>query len=404
MPKFAYKGKRPNGEVVEGTLEAESKRLVVSKLHGMKVFPISIEEDGGTGLQAEVSLQTFSRIKFTDIVTFTRQLSDLTKAGLPLVRSLDVLVEQTDNEKLKSVIRQMNSDVSGGMAFSDALGKFPKHFSDLYCSMVRSGEVGGYLDSVLDRLADFLEKEADVRSQIRNAMAYPIIMICVAVAVVVILTVYVVPTFVTMFEEQGLELPRITQILVGISDTFTSYWYAIVAGICLLVYAFRKYVATPEGRIHVDRFKLKVPVLGDMVRKQEISKFSRTLGTLLGNGVSILKALDVVADVISNKILSEEVKALKADISEGERLSNKMRQSEIFPPVAVNMVAVGEETGQLERTLQRIAETYEVETERSLKTLVTLIEPLLIVTMAVVVGFIVMAMILPIFQMSTSVG
>ncbi|MCA9418845.1 MAG: type II secretion system F family protein, partial [Candidatus Omnitrophica bacterium] len=204
MPKFAYKGKRPNGEVVEGTLEAESKRLVVSKLHGMKVFPISIEEDGGTGLQAEVSLQTFSRIKFTDIVTFTRQLSDLTKAGLPLVRSLDVLVEQTDNEKLKSVIRQMNSDVSGGMAFSDALGKFPKHFSDLYCSMVRSGEVGGYLDSVLDRLADFLEKEADVRSQIRNAMAYPIIMICVAVAVVVILTVYVVPTFVTMFEEQGL--------------------------------------------------------------------------------------------------------------------------------------------------------------------------------------------------------
>ncbi|MCA9429399.1 MAG: type II secretion system F family protein, partial [Candidatus Omnitrophica bacterium] len=335
---------------------------------------------------------------------FTRQLSDLTKAGLPLVRSLDVLVEQTDNEKLKSVIRQMNSDVSGGMAFSDALGKFPKHFSDLYCSMVRSGEVGGYLDSVLDRLADFLEKEADVRSQIRNAMAYPIIMICVAVAVVVILTVYVVPTFVTMFEEQGLELPRITQILVGISDTFTSYWYAIVAGICLLVYAFRKYVATPEGRIHVDRFKLKVPVLGDMVRKQEISKFSRTLGTLLGNGVSILKALDVVADVISNKILSEEVKALKADISEGERLSNKMRQSEIFPPVAVNMVAVGEETGQLERTLQRIAETYEVETERSLKTLVTLIEPLLIVTMAVVVGFIVMAMILPIFQMSTSVG
>ena len=404
MPKFAYKAKRPNGEVVEGTLEAESKRLVVSKLHGMKVFPISIEEEGGKGLQAEVSLQTFSRIKFTDIVTFTRQLSDLTKAGLPLVRSLDVLVEQTDNDKLKSVIRAMNNDVSGGMAFSDALAKFPKHFSDLYCSMVRSGEVGGYLDTVLDRLADFLEKEADVRSQIRNAMAYPVIMICVAVAVVLILTVYVVPTFVQMFEEQNLALPRITQILVNISDAFTSYWYAIIAGICSVVWGYRKYAATPEGRTNIDRLKLRVPILGDMVKKQEIAKFSRTLGTLLGNGVSILKALDVVTDVITNKILSEEVKGLKADISEGERLSSKMKQSEIFPPVAVNMVAVGEETGQLETTLQRIAETYEVETERALKTLVTLIEPLLIVSMAVVVGFIVMAMILPIFQMSQHVG
>lgn len=404
MPKFAYKAKRPSGEVIEGTIEAESKRLVVSKLHGMKVFPISVEEEGGKGLQAEVSLQTFSRIRFADIVTFTRQLSDLTKAGLPLVRSLDVLVEQTDNEKLKSVIRAMNADVSGGMAFSDALAKFPKHFSDLYSSMVRSGEIGGYLDTVLDRLAEFLEKEADVRSQIRNAMAYPAIMICVAVSVVIILTVFVVPTFVSMFEEQNLALPRVTQILVGISDAFTSYWYLIVASICGIVYGFRAYAATPEGRTNIDRAKLKIPVLGDMVRKQEIAKFSRTLGTLLGNGVSILKALDVVADVISNKILAEEVKALKSDISEGERLSNKMKQSEIFPPVAVNMVAVGEETGQLERTLQRIAETYEVETERALKTLVTLIEPLLIVSMAVVVGFIVMAMILPIFQMSSVVG
>ncbi len=404
MPKFAYKAKRPNGEVVEGTLEAENKRLVVSKLHGMKVFPISIEEEGGRGLQAEVNLQTFSRIRFTDIVTFTRQLSDLTKAGLPLVRSLEVLVEQTDNDKLKSVIRGMNNDVSGGMAFSDALAKYPKHFSDLYCSMVRSGEVGGYLDTVLDRLADFLEKEADIRSQIRNAMAYPVIMICVAVAVVLILTVYVVPTFVKMFEEQNLALPKITQILVTISETFTSYWYGIIAAICLVVWGYRKYAATPEGRTNIDRFKLQVPILGDMVKKQEIAKFSRTLGTLLGNGVSILKALDVVTDVITNKILSEEVKGLKADISEGERLSTKMKQSEIFPPVAVNMVAVGEETGQLETTLQRIAETYEVETERALKTMVTLIEPLLIVSMAVVVGFIVMAMILPIFQMSQHVG
>lgn len=403
MPRFAYRAKRPSGEIVEGVLEAENRRLVISKLQGMKVFPIAIEEEGGRGLQAEVSLQTLVRIRFTDIVNFTRQLSDLTKAGLPLVRALDVLVEQNENEKMKNMIRALKNDVAGGASFSDALAKFPKQFSDLYSNMVRAGELGGYLDTVLDRLADFLEKEADLRSRIRNAMAYPIIMICVAISVIFILTVYVVPTFVKMFEDQHLELPRVTQVLIGASDLVRGYWYLVIAAICVAVYAFRQFVAKPEGRILVDRFKLNLPVFGDMIRKQEIAKFARTLGTLLGNGVSILKALDVVSQVISNRILADEVASLKGDISEGARLSNKMKQSEIFPPVAVNMVAVGEETGELERTLIRIADTYEVETDRAIKTLVTLIEPLLIVSMALVVGFIVMAMILPIFQLSTVV-
>ncbi len=228
-------------------------------------------------------------------------------------------------------------------------------------------------------------------------------MICVALAVIIILTVYVVPTFVHMFEDQKLELPRVTKVLITFSDAIRGYWYLFIAAICMIVYAFRQFVAKPEGRLVIDQAKLHIPVLGDMIRKQEISKFSRTLGTLLGNGVSILKALDVVTAVISNKILADEVAALKGDISEGARLSNKMRQSQIFPPVATNMVAVGEETGELERALLRIAETYETETDRAIKTLVTLIEPLLIVCMALVVGFIVMAMILPIFQLSTAV-
>jgi type II secretory pathway component PulF len=330
MPKFAYKAKRPNGEIIEGVLEAESRRLVVTKLHGMRVFPISVEEEGGRGFQSDVSFEAFSRIRFVHIVTFTRQLSDLTKAGLPLVRSLDVLVEQSESEKMKSMIRALKNDVAGGMPFSDALAKFPKQFSDLYSSMVRSGELGGYLDAVLDRLADFLEKDADLRSRIRNAMAYPIIMICVAVVVILILTIYVVPTFVNMFDDQGLELPFITKALVRVSDTFRSFWYVFVGALCLAVYGFRQFVAKPEGRIFVDRYKLRVPVFGDMVKKQEIAKFSRTLGTLLGNGVSILKALDVVSQVISNRILADEIAQLKGDISEGERLSTKMKQSEIF--------------------------------------------------------------------------
>ncbi|NUP91906.1 MAG: type II secretion system F family protein, partial [Candidatus Omnitrophica bacterium] len=368
MPRFAYKAKRPNGEIVEGILEAENRRLVISKLQGMKVFPITVEEEGGRGLQKEVNFQSLIRIRFTDIVNFTRQLSDLTKAGMPLVRSLDVLIEQTENDKMKNMIRSMKNDVAGGTPFSDALAKFPRQFSDLYSSMVRSGEVGGYLDTVLDRLAEFLEKEADLRSRIRNAMAYPIIMICVALAVIIILTVYVVPTFVHMFEDQKLELPRVTKVLITFSDAIRGYWYLFIAAICMIVYAFRQFVAKPEGRLVIDQAKLHIPVLGDMIRKQEISKFSRTLGTLLGNGVSILKALDVVTAVISNKILADEVAALKGDISEGARLSNKMRQSQIFPPVATNMVAVGEETGELERALLRIAETYETETDRAIKT------------------------------------
>ncbi|MBW7940661.1 MAG: type II secretion system F family protein, partial [Candidatus Omnitrophica bacterium] len=218
MPRFAYKAKRPNGEIVEGILEAENRRLVISKLQGMKVFPITVEEEGGRGLQKEVNFQSLIRIRFTDIVNFTRQLSDLTKAGMPLVRSLDVLIEQTENDKMKNMIRSMKNDVAGGTPFSDALAKFPRQFSDLYSSMVRSGEVGGYLDTVLDRLAEFLEKEADLRSRIRNAMAYPIIMICVALAVIIILTVYVVPTIVHMIEDKKQELPRVTKVLITFSD------------------------------------------------------------------------------------------------------------------------------------------------------------------------------------------
>jgi type II secretory pathway component PulF len=323
MPKFAYKAKRPNGEILEGVLEAENRRLVVSKLQGMKVFPVSIEEESGRGLQQEVSFQSFARVRFADIVTFTRQLSDLTKAGLPLVRALDVLIEQTTNEKMKSMIRAMMNDVAGGTSFSDALAKFPKQFSDLYCSMIHSGEIGGYLDTVLDRLAEFLEKEADLHSRIRNAMAYPAIMIVVACGVVLILTTYVVPTFVSMFMDQGLQLPTITKVLVGISDFVSGYWWLEIGGICLAVYAYRQFVAKPEGRVMIDRMKLKIPIFGDMIRKQEISKFARTLGTLLGNGVSILKALDVVNQVISNKILANEVAGLKGDIAEGERLSHR---------------------------------------------------------------------------------
>jgi len=403
MPKFAYKAKRSNGEMVEGVLEAENKRLVVSKLQGMRVFPVSVEEEGGRGLQAEVSIQAFTRIRFVEIVNFTRQLSDLTKAGLPLVRSLEVLGEQTDNEKFSNLIKGLMNDVAGGMSFSDSLVKFPKQFPELYSSMVRAGEVGGYLDTVLDRLAEFLEKEADLRNRIRNALAYPLIMICVAAIVVLILTGFVVPTFVQMFEEQGVDLPMMTKILIVISGSVQSYWYVFIALFCAAVYGFRQFVAKPEGKMLVDKVKLKIPIFGDMIRKQEISKFARTLGTLLGNGVSILKALDVVTAVISNQVLAKEVADLKGDITEGERLSTKMKESAVFPPVVTNMVAVGEETGELERTLMRVAQTYETETDRALKTLVTMLEPMLIVIMAVVVGFIVMAMILPIFQISTAI-
>ncbi|MBN2328050.1 MAG: type II secretion system F family protein [Candidatus Omnitrophica bacterium] len=403
--QFHYKAKKLSGEVIEGVLEADNRKLVVHKLQQMRVFPISIKEKGGgQGLSAEISLTSLRRVSKKDVTTFSRQMSDLLRAGLPLVRSLQVISQQTSNPRMVEIIRSLSSDVEGGMSFSDALAKHPKNFSSLYSSMTKAGETGGNLDQVMERLAAFLEAEQENRGKIISALTYPAFMIVVCVVVVIVLLTVVVPNFMVMFEESDIELPVTTQILLGFTHFLKMAWWAIIGGVGGGIFLLYNFIKSESGSLMFDKLKLQIPIIGEFIRKREISKFARTLGTLLANGVQILKSLSITESVISNQVLKKDIEQFQEDIKEGERLSTRMSESDLFPPVAVNMVSVGEETGNLETTLQRVADTFDKETDRLLKTMMTLIEPMMIVLMAVVVGFVVFAMIMPIFQISNSIG
>jgi len=402
MPKYKYVAKKTSGERVEGVLEADNRTLVINRLQSMKYFPLSVVEEGGKGLHREVSLKAFERVGLRDVANFTRQMSDLLRSGLSLSRALGVLLEQTTNLKFREVIRSLRSEVSGGRSFAEALGDHPRIFTDLYTNMVHSGEVSGSLDAVMERLADFTENDLDTRNKIVSAMAYPAIMLLVGAGVVIVLLTFVIPRFTLMFEQMDQQLPAITQILVSISSFIKLYWWVMIGAVVLLGFLLKRYQATPEGRLQVDTFKLKIPLVSDFLRKREISKFARTMGTLLSNGVPILKALEIVESVMSNKVMANQIVNVRDNIREGERVSDRLGEGGVFPPMVVNMVAVGEETGSLEDALIRIARAYEGDTDRAMRTMTTMIEPLLILLMGGVVGFIVIAMILPIFQLSTS--
>lgn len=401
--QFKYKAKKLSGEVVEGTLDAESRKLVINQLQKMQVFPISIEEvGGGKGLQKEINWKSIRGVSRADVTTFSRQLSDLLRSGLPLVRCLQVIRQQTFNASMVDIIRTLENDVSGGMHFSDSMQKHPKVFGNLYSSMVRAGEAGGMLDEVMERLAQFLENEQETRSKIISSMTYPAFMVLVCIAVIAILFIFVVPNFQSMFEEMEVELPISTQILMGFTAIVQTWWPIVLVGAGVGIFMLVQYLRTEQGKRQFDYVKLQIPLFGDLIRKREIAKFGRTLGTLLANGVAILKALDITQQVISNQVLKEDIKGFSESIKEGERLSTRMAQSDLFPPIAINMVAVGEETGSLETTLERVADAFENETERVIKAITTIIEPVMIVFMAVVVGFVVFAMIMPIFSLSQS--
>lgn len=402
MPKYTYKAKKRSGEIVEGVLEADNRTLVVNRLHSMEYFPLLVQEEGGKGLQTEISLKAFERIGARDICNFTRQVSNLLRSGLPLSRALGVLQDQTENAKFREVIRSLKSSVAGGNTFAEALAEHEKIFPPLFTNMVHAGEVSGSLDTVMERLADFEEKELDTRNKIISAMAYPAIMVVVGSGVIIVLLTFVIPRFTIMFQQMDQQLPAITQFLVSVSAFLKSYWYILLGGLAGGIFLYRKYQATPEGRKHIDTLKLKIPLIKDFLQKREITKFSRTMGTLLGNGVPILKALEIVEAVITNTVIASHIAVVRDNIREGEKVSDHLGSGGIFPPMVVSMVAIGEETGSLETTLERIAVAYDADTERAMRTITTLIEPMLILLMGVVVGFIVMAMILPIFALSTN--
>jgi type II secretion system protein F len=404
MPTFVYRAKDTKGETISGTMEAEGPHAVTSRLQTMGYFPLQIRDEGKRRQSVAGLIQNLrrQRIRTTDLTTFNRQLADLIGAGVTLVKALNIIVTQTTAEALRGVVNQVSADVQGGDTLAQALSKHPRAFSKIYVAMVRAGETGGMLEGVLSRLADFAEAEDELKGRVKSMLIYPCIMVTVGIAAVTILMTVVMPKITGIYKDLNQTLPAITQTLIAISTFLGHFWWVVVVGAAALGAGFWKFIHTEDGKTIFDTWTLRVPVLGTVVQKREIARFARTFGALLHNGVSILPALEIVIEVMTNNIVRREVAQIPQNISQGSGVANPLRGSKVFPPVVVNMIAIGEETGRLAEVLSRVAQSYEIEVDRSVRALVSLIEPMIILSLGMVVGFIVIAMLLPIFSLDPS--
>ncbi len=399
MPVFSYKAKHGPEKVISGVIEAESQAIALSRLDKMGYFVLSIGAGKEkTGFRS--SLGIFQRIGLKHINLFTRQLSDLLDAGVPLLESIAILSKQADNALLGAVLDRIHADIKDGKSLSESLAGYPKIFSPLYINMVASGETGGILESVLARLADFYEKEEEIKSKIKSALSYPMFMFFAGAGTIIVLLTFVIPKLVVMFEDMGQKLPLPTQILVSSSNFIVKFWWAPIAIMFLIIILFKRLKNTKEGGLIIDRWKLAIPLVGKLVQKIEVSRFSRTLATLLENGVPILQSLNIVKNTITNKAISGEIEIAAKDVSEGNKLAASLGKGLWIPDFATNMIAVGEESGALEKTLLKISDTYARQVDRTTKTLTSLLEPAMILIMGSIVGFIVISMLLPIFQIN----
>jgi len=396
---FVWSGKTRQGQVQKGELVAKTREEVIAQLRKQNILVTSVQEKA-----ASRKFPGFGgRVGSKDIVIFTRQFSTMIDAGLPLVQCLEILSNQTENKTLAKTIGLVRGDVESGSTYADALRKFPKVFDDLYVNMVAAGEVGGILDTILNRLAKHIEKAMKLKKEITTAMVYPGVIIGVAVVVISVLMVWVIPIFASMFTDFGGVLPLPTRIVVGASNFMKHNLLYIIGAVGALGYGVKRYYGTTAGRRLIDRFALKVPVVGDLIRKAAVAKFTRTLGTLIASGVPILEGLSIVAKTSGNKTVEDALISARQSISEGKTVSEPLGQSKVFPPMVIQMIAVGETTGALDAMLSKIADFYDDEVESAVAALTSLLEPMLMVFLGTVIGFIVVAMYLPIFQMGTVV-
>ena len=407
MPQFAYKAKKDDGSLVTGTLQAESERSALDSLGRMGVFPLEIESSaGGTGRAVAPARQmrrVSRRIKSGDVALFTRQLADLLKAGVPLNRALRTLSEQTRNQDLSRTIEDIGKEVSAGKALHEALGKFPRTFPTLYVSMVRAGETGGFLEEVLHRLAIFIEKDQELKSRIASSMAYPTLLVVIGAGAVGFLMVFFIPRFSEIFKKMGSDLPPTTQIVMAVSYFCSNYWPFLFVGVVLLYLGWAQLTRSGAGRHFVDRLKIRFPLFGEIVKKNAVSRFTRTLGTLLKSGVPILGALAISKEAMGNVVLMEDIDEASAGVKQGRGLAEILNQSRYFPPMVVDMIAVGEEGGNLDEVLINVADSYDIQVDRQVRVFISLFEPALLLIMATLVGFIVISMLLPVFTLSSMI-
>jgi type IV pilus assembly protein PilC len=396
MPAFMYTARDQQGQLKSATLEAPNKEEAISQLKKQRLNVIKIDE--------QQKKKKAGKIPMRDIVIFTRQFSTMINSGLPLVQAMGILAEQSENVFLRDVTKQVVFDVESGNTVADALRKHPNAFTELYVNMVAAGEAGGILDTILMRLAVFMEKNDALVRKVKGAMIYPGVIMTVAGGAIIILLLFVIPTFQRMFAEAGIPLPLPTQIVIKLSELLQAYWWAVIIGVWVSVIALKKYYATPGGQLVIDRLMLKAPVLGDVLRKSAVSRFTRTLGTLIGSGVSILDGLEITAKTAGNRVISDAIMESRQSIAGGETISAPLKKSQVFPPMVISMINVGEQTGGLDEMLTKIADFYDEEVDAAVSGLLALMEPMMIVFLGVVVGGMVIAMYLPIFDMVNAAG
>jgi type IV pilus assembly protein PilC len=397
MPTFTYTARDAKGDLKTATVEAANREDVVQQLRRLRMNVVKVEE------QSKSKQKTGGSVSMRDIVIFTRQFSTMINSGLPLVQALDILSKQSENKALQAVTRQIVFDVESGHTVADALAKHPKAFSDLYVNMVAAGEAGGILDTILMRLATFMEKNDALVRKVKGAMIYPGVIMSVAAIAISVLLIFVIPVFQSMFASVNLTLPLATRIVIGLSGFLKGYWWACGLGATGAFFGLKKYYATSGGQLVIDRALLHFPVLGDVLRKSAVSRFTRTLGTLISSGVSILDGLEITAKTAGNRVIQDAIMASRSSIAGGDTISAPLAKSNVFPPMVISMISVGEQTGGLDEMLAKIADFYDEEVDAAVSGLLALLEPVMIVFLGVVVGGMVVAMYLPIFDMVNAV-
>jgi len=417
MPVFEWKGIDAKGKNKKGITDAETIRIAKEKLKKSGLFLTSISAakagatatDGGSSegglLSKEVDFKKyFQKISQSEVAIMTRLLSNLFGANIPVVDSLTAIIDQVENEQFKKILSQIREEVNEGTSLSEAMAKFPKLFPPLYTNMVKAGESSGSLEIVMDRLAEYTENQMALRSKLSGAMTYPAIMMIFAVLVVGILMVFVIPKITKIFEDANITLPLATRALIGFSDILASYWYLFVVLFIGLYFLFRRWKNSKKGQRRWDKWMLKAPIFGDLTRMIAVSRFAKTLSTLLASGVPLLSAMDIVKNILDNVVLIKVLEEARVAIREGESIAVPLKRSGEFPPIVTHMIAIGEKSGQLEEMLTHVSKNYDVQVDSKLNALASLLEPLLIIAMAVVVTFIVLSILLPILQLNQQLG
>lgn len=399
---FTYKVKDKTGKLHDGEMQASSQSAVAKALRERGFVPVAVEEKKASTLQMEIKIPGLSgRVKVKEVSVFSRQFATMINSGLSLLRSLTILAEQTPNRAFRDIILEVKSDVEKGSSLSQALEKHPKVFPRLYSSMVKSGEVGGVLDETLERLALTLEAQVELRSQVKSAMMYPAAVFGLVIFIVIAMLLFVVPMFESMFADFGAELPLPTRMLMSLSVIFTTYWYVAIGGTVAAIIGFKRWIATDRGRSRFDAIKLKMPIFGNLVHKTALARFSHTLAALTRTGVPILMAMDIVAETSGNAVVARAVHSVQASVKEGESIAEPLSSHPVFPPMVVQMMAVGEETGALDTMLEKVGDFFDREVKTMVEGLTSLIEPLLVVILGMTVGGMLLALYLPIFNVIT---